>query len=90
MLVSHTIDKGLPVLTVVHNLERHILGCHSRQRLRYFVLIALILHGIFHICIRYRIICLCICHLICFCGQRVASACIRKFRNSADIAGKKL
>ena len=60
MLVAHTIEERLAVLTVIDRTQCNILRCHSCKSLRYFILISFILHTVSHICIRYGIVGLCI------------------------------
>ena len=51
MLVSHTVDQRLTVLTVIYHLQSDILSHHLLQSLGYLILITFILNGILHICI---------------------------------------
>ena len=90
MLIAHTIDKRLTVLTVIHHFQCYIFCHHSCKCLGNFIFITFIIYYIFHICIWFGVFGSSKRNRSILCRERITGSCCTKFCDCSDISGKKL
>ena len=88
MLVTHSINQWLAVLTVIYHFQCHILCHHLRKSLWYLVLITFVIHYILHICIRFGVFGSSIRYRCIFCWKGIPCLCTCQFCNRSDITCK--